>query len=60
MVNSGSIPLKIAAGGFIAGQLLFITPLFISAINGRQPIFSKIVPVGGVCVMTAWGSLLFA
>jgi len=35
LISGPSIPLKIAAGGFIVGQLLFIAPLYISAIKGK-------------------------
>lgn len=59
-MSSSSIPLKVAATGFIAGQLFFITPLFLSAILGKNQYLSKAMPVGGGSMMIAWGSLVFA
>lgn len=60
LIASPSIPLKIAAGGFIVGQLLFIAPLYASAIKGKQPVLSKLMPVGGTSMMGAWLALIFA
>jgi uncharacterized membrane protein YgdD (TMEM256/DUF423 family) len=60
LVPSASIGLKVAAGGFLVGQLLFITPLFISAIKGRDPSLGKVMPVGGGSMMVAWTALIFA
>lgn len=55
-----SLPLKIAAGGFILGQLLFIAPLYISSVKGKQPLLSKVMPIGGTSMMAAWLSIIFA
>lgn len=60
MITTPTLPLKIAAGGFILGQLLFIAPLFYQAINGRDGTFRMVIPVGGVAMMTAWLALIFA
>ncbi len=60
LIASPSIPLKIAAGGFIIGQLLFIAPLYVSAIKGKQPMLSKVMPIGGTSMMAAWLALIFA
>jgi uncharacterized membrane protein YgdD (TMEM256/DUF423 family) len=60
MIAKPSLPLKIAAGGFIVGQLFFIAPIFIQAIKGRDGSFRMIIPVGGVAMMTAWLALIFA
>jgi len=60
LVASPSIPLKIAAGSFLLAQLLFITPLYISAIKGKSPVLSKLMPAGGGSMMIGWASLLFA
>lgn len=60
MINTPSIPLKIASGGFLVGQMLFITPLFISSIKGKQPMLSKVMPFGGGSMMISWLALVFA
>jgi len=60
LVSSPSIPLKVAAGCFIAAQLLFVGPLYASAIKGKTPILSKLMPAGGGSMMIGWGALLFA
>jgi uncharacterized membrane protein YgdD (TMEM256/DUF423 family) len=60
LVPSSTIPLRIAAGGFLLGQLLFITPLFISAIKGKDQNLSKVMPAGGGSMMIAWAALIFA
>jgi uncharacterized membrane protein YgdD (TMEM256/DUF423 family) len=60
LVTSGSLPFKIAAGSFVAGQVLFIAPLYASAIRGKDPYLRKIMPVGGGSMMVGWGALIFA
>jgi len=54
------LPLKIAAGGFIAGQVLFIAPLYVKAISDKKTTFAKVMPIGGAGMMTGWASLIFA
>ena len=60
LVSSPSVGLKIAAVSFMAAQLLFITPLYVSAINGKSPMLSKLMPAGGGSMMIGWVSLIFA
>lgn len=60
LISTPSIPLKIAAGGFIVGQLLFIAPLYVSSIKGKEPMLSKLMPFGGTSMMGAWLALIFA
>jgi uncharacterized membrane protein YgdD (TMEM256/DUF423 family) len=60
LISSGSIPFKLAAAGFIGGQLLFTGPLFVYAIKGRSGAFRKILPVGGILTIVAWPALIFA
>jgi uncharacterized membrane protein YgdD (TMEM256/DUF423 family) len=60
LIASNSLLFKVAATGFLAGQLLFITPLYISAIKGRDPNLGKLMPVGGTFIIVAWPSLMFA
>ena len=59
-MSSPSVGLKIAAVSFMAAQLLFITPLYVSAINGKSPMLSKLMPAGGGSMMIGWVSLIFA
>jgi len=60
MIAKPSIPLKIATGGFILGQLLFVSPLFYQSVKGRTSNLKYVVPAGGLCMIAAWISLLFA
>ena len=48
LITTPSIPLKIATGGFILAQLLFVAPLFYQAAKGRSSGFKYVVPIGGV------------
>jgi uncharacterized membrane protein YgdD (TMEM256/DUF423 family) len=52
--------LHVAAGGFIFGQLLFISPLYYQAVKGRDASLKFVMPIGGACMMLAWLSLIFA
>jgi len=39
---------------------LFITPLFVFAIKGKNEVLRKIIPAGGASMVVGWGSLIFA
>lgn len=60
LVSVPTIPLKVAAGCFILGQLLFIAPLYIQAIKGRDGSLKYVMPVGGGSMMIGWLALIFA
>lgn len=60
LVGTPGIALKIASGGFILGQLLFVGPIYYNAINGRNPHLRYVIPAGGVGMITGWFSLIFA
>ena len=60
MVSPASLPFKIALGGFIGGNLIFVAPLYYMAINGRNEIISKTMPIGGTTMLVSWLSLIFA
>jgi len=60
LISSPRLPLKIAVGSFLLAQILFITPLYVSAIKGKHPLLSKLMPAGGGSMMIGWASLIFA
>ncbi|CAM6002603.1 unnamed protein product [Sphagnum balticum] len=60
LVTSNRLPFKIAIAGFILGQIFFISPLYISAVRGKDSTLSKVMPVGGGSMMVGWLALLFA
>lgn len=60
LITSTRLPFKVAVGGFIVGQVLFVLPLYLTAIYGRNQYLSKIMPVGGVSMVLSWLGLLFA
>ena len=51
--------LTVCAALFTLGILLFSGSLYILALSGSG-IFGAIAPVGGVCLMAGWASLVFA
>ncbi len=59
LVSTGSLPLKIAATGFVLGQLLFITPLYVFALKEKNDNLRKVVPAGGISMLVGWASLIF-
>ena len=60
LIASSSLPFKIAVGGFIGGILIFVVPLYYISTQGGSPILSKTMPIGGLCMLSGWTSLLFA
>jgi len=54
------LPLKIAGSGFVIAQILFVSPLFIFAIKGKNEVLRKLIPAGGASLVVGWGSLIFA
>jgi uncharacterized membrane protein YgdD (TMEM256/DUF423 family) len=60
LISVPSLPLKIAAGAFVAGQLLFVLPMYIAAINGKHKILSSMMPIGGTAMLVGWVSMLMA
>lgn len=60
LIPKATLPLKIAAGGFLFGQALFIIPLFIKAVKGREAPVGKVMPFGGIGIMLGWLCLMFA
>ena len=51
--------LTISAILFIGGTLLFSGSLYILALSGIG-VFGAIAPIGGVCLMAGWASLIIA
>jgi uncharacterized membrane protein YgdD (TMEM256/DUF423 family) len=60
MIAVPSLPLKIAAGSLIAGQLLFVLPMYVAAVNGKHKILSRMMPFGGTAMLVGWISMFFA
>jgi uncharacterized membrane protein YgdD (TMEM256/DUF423 family) len=58
MISVPSLPLKIAAGAFVAGQLLFVFPMYIAAIKGKHKILSVMMPIGGTAMILGWAAML--
>ncbi len=48
-----------AARGWVAGTLLFSGTIYVLAIGGPR-FLGPITPLGGVCLMLGWGSLIVA
>ena len=60
LVAPASLPFKIAVGGFIGGNLIFVAPLYYMAIQGTNNYITKIMRLGGMCMLISWLSLIFA
>jgi len=61
LIHKSSLPLKIAISAFIAGQTLFIAPLYYTAVTDKKhSTLMKLMPVGGSALIIGWTSLLFA
>lgn len=61
LIPKSSLPLKIAIGAFLVGQVCFVAPLYYTAITDKKHgTLSKMMPVGGSSLMLGWGCLLFA
>jgi uncharacterized membrane protein YgdD (TMEM256/DUF423 family) len=44
----------------VLAQVLFVTPLFVFAIKGKNEFLRKVIPAGGASMLLGWGSLIFA
>lgn len=61
LIAKSSIPLKIAIGAFIVGQVLFVAPLYYTAVTDKKhATLSKMMPVGGSSLMLGWTCLLLS
>lgn len=59
-ITAPSLASFIATGGFLVGLLVFVAPLYYIAVQDHNEYLSKAMPVGGVGMLSAWISLIFA